>query len=102
MSIITVNATAKGLSLVEIATNQGSIIIELNQKKAPKTVKNFLRYVDEGAYDGTIFHRVIDNFMIQGGGFDPNMKRKETFKPIKNESNNDQPIAVIALGSITI
>ncbi len=88
LSIITVNATAKDLSLVEIATNQGSIIIELNHKKAPKTVKNFLRYVDEGAYDGTIFHRVIDNFMIQGGGFDPNMKRKETFKPIKNESNN--------------
>ncbi|MEK9727650.1 MAG: peptidylprolyl isomerase [Candidatus Margulisiibacteriota bacterium] len=74
--------------MVEIATNQGSIIIELNPKKAPNTVRNFLDYVDEGFYDGTIFHRVIDGFMIQGGGFESNMKRKDTKRPIRNESNN--------------
>jgi cyclophilin family peptidyl-prolyl cis-trans isomerase len=78
----------KNDQLVEIATNYGSIIIELNTKKAPKTVSNFLMYVDKGFYDNTIFHRVIDNFMIQGGGFDQSMNRKKTKKPIKNESNN--------------
>lgn len=74
--------------LVELVTNYGSIIIELNREKAPNTVKNFLTYVDEGFYDGTIFHRVIDNFMIQGGGFNENMTKRTTKKPIMNESNN--------------
>ena len=72
--------------MVEIITNHGSMVVELNTKKAPKTVKNFLGYVDSGFYDGTIFHRVIDGFMIQGGGFDEKMNKKETNAPIKNES----------------
>jgi peptidyl-prolyl cis-trans isomerase B (cyclophilin B) len=74
---------------VNMKTNLGSIIIELNAEKAPKTVANFLRYVNEGFYDGTIFHRVIDNFMIQGGGFKTNFKKKKkTHEPIRNEANN--------------
>lgn len=80
--------SAKPADLVELSTNYGSIIIELNQKAAPNTVKNFLNYVDEGYYDGTIFHRVINGFMVQGGGFDENMNKKKTMKPIMNESNN--------------
>jgi cyclophilin family peptidyl-prolyl cis-trans isomerase len=74
--------------LVEIATNYGAIIIELNEPKAPKTVANFLRYVDKGAYDDTIFHRVIEGFMIQGGGFDVDMKKRSADAPIRNEANN--------------
>lgn len=74
---------------VNMKTNFGSIIIELNAEKAPKTVENFLHYVKQGFYDGTIFHRVIDNFMIQGGGFTTNLKKKaNTDKPIRNEANN--------------
>ncbi len=73
---------------VEMVTNYGPIIIELDRKKAPATVKNFLNYVDTGYYDGTIFHRVIDGFMIQGGGFNDKMKKKKTNKPIMNEANN--------------
>lgn len=73
---------------VELTTNFGPIIIELNPKKAPVTVRNFLSYVDSGYYDGTIFHRVIDGFMIQGGGFDEKMNKKNTNKPIKNEAKN--------------
>ncbi|WP_069469775.1 peptidylprolyl isomerase [Candidatus Marithrix sp. Canyon 246] len=73
---------------VNIKTNLGSIIIELNDEKAPKTVANFLRYVKEGFYNGTIFHRVIGNFMIQGGGFTANFTKKATHKPIRNEANN--------------
>lgn len=67
-------------------TSEGTIKIELWADKAPATVKNFLEYVDEGFYDGTIFHRVIDNFMIQGGGFTPEMKQKSPHPPIKNEA----------------
>jgi peptidyl-prolyl cis-trans isomerase B (cyclophilin B) len=75
--------------IVEIDTSMGKIKAELYQDKAPITVKNFLRYVDEKHYDGTIFHRVIPDFMIQGGGFEPGMKeRKDTHSPIENESNN--------------
>src|SRR5438874_13152734 len=66
----------------------GKIEIELNRDKAPITVNNFLNYVDKKFYDGTIFHRVIENFMIQGGGFEPGMKEKPTQPPIKNESSN--------------
>lgn len=73
---------------VEMKTSQGTIQIELFEDQAPITVKNFLAYVDDKFYDGTIFHRVIDGFMIQGGGFDAGMKQKATKPPIKNESAN--------------
>lgn len=73
---------------VEMKTSQGSITLELYPEKAPKTVENFLKYVKGGFYKGTIFHRVIDNFMIQGGGFDTSLREKETFPPIQNEANN--------------
>ncbi|MCP4271061.1 MAG: peptidylprolyl isomerase A [Gammaproteobacteria bacterium] len=74
--------------VVEIDTTMGTILVELNHKRAPATVANFLYYVKKGYYDGTIFHRVIYNFMIQGGGFDTNHVQKPTRSPIKNESNN--------------
>ncbi|TQV76607.1 peptidyl-prolyl cis-trans isomerase [Aliikangiella marina] len=74
--------------MVTIETNLGNIKVALNEEKAPETVKNFLAYVDAGFYDGTIFHRVIENFMIQGGGFDKEMGRKMTNDPIKCESQN--------------
>jgi cyclophilin family peptidyl-prolyl cis-trans isomerase len=73
---------------VLMMTSLGDIELELDGDKAPKSVANFLRYVDEGFYDGTIFHRVINNFMIQGGGFTPDMARKENHSPIKNEAKN--------------
>jgi peptidyl-prolyl cis-trans isomerase B (cyclophilin B) len=73
---------------VNLQTSQGDILIELYADKAPKTVENFLTYVKEGFYDGTVFHRVINNFMIQGGGFEPGMKQKQTHAPIENEANN--------------
>jgi len=73
---------------VELDTNYGKIVLELDQEKAPITVKNFLSYVDSGHYNGTIFHRVISNFMIQGGGFKKDMSQKQTMAPIKNEANN--------------
>lgn len=73
---------------VTLTTNHGDITFELNAEKAPNTVANFLDYVREGHYDGTIFHRVIPNFMIQGGGFTPDMDQKETKEPIANEANN--------------
>jgi cyclophilin family peptidyl-prolyl cis-trans isomerase len=72
--------------VVLMKTSLGPIRIELWLGKAPETVKNFLQYVDEGFYDGTIFHRVIGNFMIQGGGFTPDMKQKPTHAPVKNEA----------------
>jgi cyclophilin family peptidyl-prolyl cis-trans isomerase len=73
---------------VVIETSQGDITVELDRQKAPNTVKNFLQYVDDGFYDGTIFHRVIPDFMIQGGGMTPDMSEKKTHDPIKNESGN--------------
>jgi cyclophilin family peptidyl-prolyl cis-trans isomerase len=73
---------------VELKTNRGSIVIELNQAKAPKTVANFLQYVKDGHYNGTVFHRVIDGFMIQGGGFDKDMREKSTRAPVENEAAN--------------
>ncbi len=73
---------------VEMDTTEGNIVIELNEAKAPITVENFKNYVDDGYYDGLIFHRVIDGFMVQGGGFDADMKQKGTKAPIKIESNN--------------
>lgn len=73
---------------VLLETTSGEIVLELNDKKAPITVKNFLKYVEKGHYDGTIFHRVINNFMVQGGGLDKKLNEKKTFAPIKNEANN--------------
>jgi peptidyl-prolyl cis-trans isomerase B (cyclophilin B) len=73
---------------VLITTNHGNITIELDAEKAPKTVENFLSYVADGHYDNTIFHRVIKDFMIQGGGFAPGMKQKETKAPVANEAKN--------------
>ena len=66
----------------------GVITVELDAEKAPKTVENFLKYVKKGHYNGTVFHRVIENFMIQGGGFEPGMKQRPTAAPIDNEANN--------------
>jgi len=74
--------------MIRMQTNKGVIEIELNEEKAPQTAKNFLDYVKQGFYDGTIFHRVIDGFMIQGGGLEPGMKEKRTGTPIKNEADN--------------
>ena len=71
---------------VLISTNYGDIKIELDKKAAPKTVENFVAYVNDKFYDGTIFHRTIKNFMIQGGGFDANMQEKSTKKPVENEA----------------
>ncbi|MHC4147771.1 MAG: peptidylprolyl isomerase [Planctomycetota bacterium] len=75
-------------NIVKLETSMGDIVIELNEQAAPVTVKNFLRYVQEGFYDGTIFHRVIHGFMIQGGGLTSEMAEKETREPITNEANN--------------
>ena len=69
-------------------TSQGNIVVELFPDKAPKTVANFLQYVKDGHFNGTVFHRVIDGFMIQGGGFDKDMNQKKTKAPIKNEAGN--------------
>lgn len=74
--------------MVTIKTNMGDIKVELFEKEAPKTVASFLRYVDEKHYDNTIFHRVIDNFMIQGGGFDTDFNQKPTNEPVENEAAN--------------
>lgn len=74
--------------MVKLHTNFGEITLELNAEKAPVTVANFLQYVDKGFYDGTIFHRVINGFMIQGGGFDTEMNQKSTDAEIKNEADN--------------
>lgn len=73
---------------VDLETSKGKIVLELYADKAPQTVKNFLAYVDSGYYDGTIFHRVIPDFMIQGGGFTAEMKKKSTQPPIQNEADN--------------
>lgn len=73
---------------VDINTNKGNIRVELDEVKAPLSSKNFLEYVDAGHYDGTVFHRVIPGFMIQGGGFEPGMKQKATKPPVTNEANN--------------
>ena len=74
--------------LVKLETSMGDITLELNADKAPATVANFLQYVKDGFYDGTIFHRIIPTFMIQGGGFDAKMNQKPTRTPIKNEADN--------------
>ena len=79
------------LPQVEIQTNMGAITVELDPTEAPQTVTNFLQYVENGFYQGTIFHRVIDGFMIQGGGFTTDFKQKETRAPITNEADNRLP-----------
>jgi len=73
---------------VKLHTNHGTITIELDAEKAPESVQNFIAYVEAGHYDNTLFHRVIDGFMIQGGGFEPGMKQKQTKAPVKNEADN--------------
>ena len=74
--------------IVTMQTNKGTMTLELDAEKAPATVANFVEYAKAGYYDGTIFHRVIPSFMIQGGGFEPGMKQKETRDPIANEADN--------------
>jgi peptidyl-prolyl cis-trans isomerase B (cyclophilin B) len=73
---------------VEMQTSKGTIRIELDEAKAPESARNFLEHVKKGHYDGTVFHRVIKGFMVQGGGFEPDMKQKPTGAPIRNEANN--------------
>ncbi|EGV34728.1 peptidylprolyl isomerase [Neisseria weaveri] len=86
LALATLNAQAETRALIE--TNMGKIELLLDEKKAPKTVKNFINYAEKGFYEGTIFHRVIDGFMIQGGGFTPDMAQKSTEKAISNEADN--------------
>lgn len=74
--------------MVRLKTNHGDILLDLNAEKAPLTVENFLQYVKDGFFNNTIFHRVIDGFMIQGGGMDPDMNQKTTRAPVKNEADN--------------
>jgi len=88
LSGATLGAHAAGNPQVALKTSMGEIVLELYPEKAPKSVENFLQYVKSGHYNGTIFHRVINNFMIQGGGFDKDMKQKPTNPPIENEAKN--------------
>ncbi|MGD1990996.1 MAG: peptidylprolyl isomerase [Chromatiales bacterium] len=74
--------------MIKMTTSKGDILIELDEEKAPISCANFRKYVEDGHYDGTIFHRVINNFMIQGGGFTPDMMQKTTREPIENEAKN--------------
>jgi peptidyl-prolyl cis-trans isomerase B (cyclophilin B) len=83
-----IHSTKGTKTMVKLHTNHGVITLQLDAEKAPVTVKNFLEYVNSGFYNGTIFHRVIGNFMIQGGGFEPDMTQKKTNAPIKNEAAN--------------
>jgi peptidyl-prolyl cis-trans isomerase B (cyclophilin B) len=87
-AIAALPAHAADAPRVKFATTQGVVVIELAQDKAPQTVENFITYVKDGFYDGTIFHRVIGNFMIQGGGFTEDFVQKPTLAPIKNEASN--------------
>ncbi len=87
-AVLAADAAPKAPPQVTLKTSMGVIVLELDQEKAPKSVANFLQYVKSGYYKGTIFHRVIDGFMIQGGGMDKNMKQKATGKPVQNEAQN--------------
>lgn len=89
-SALTINGAVHAAEAprVSLKTNMGELVLELYPEKAPKTVANFLEYVKSGHYDGTIFHRVISNFMIQGGGFDTEMTQKPTNPPVENEAKN--------------
>jgi peptidyl-prolyl cis-trans isomerase A (cyclophilin A) len=89
LALCAVTATAPSWAQkVKFTTSEGNFIVELEREKAPKTVENFLRYVKSGHYEGTIFHRVIDGFMIQGGGFTPDMNQKPTLSPISLEARS--------------
>lgn len=85
---LTLLATAAEAQIVKLSTNQGDIRIQLDAEKAPKTVANFVQYVKAGHYNGTIFHRVIENFMVQGGGYTPKLDQKPTRPPIPLEAGN--------------
>lgn len=87
LMIIATSAAAQNPNVL-LHTSHGDILIELNEKEAPISVENFLRYADAGHYDGLIFHRVIPGFMIQGGGFTPDMRQRDVGQPIKNEADN--------------
>jgi peptidyl-prolyl cis-trans isomerase A (cyclophilin A) len=87
-AILKIDCTKIKQPVVDLKTSMGDIFVQLNKKDAPISVKNFLRYVNSGFYAGTIFHRVIPGFMIQGGGFTPNLQQKATKPPIKNEAAN--------------
>ncbi|MGW3486249.1 peptidylprolyl isomerase [Streptomyces sp. NPDC001054] len=76
------------MTQVKLTTNRGDIVLELDEEKAPQTVANFVQYVKDGHYDGTIFHRIIDNFMVQGGGFDAKMVQRPTRGAVLNEADN--------------
>lgn len=88
VTAIALMCSAATAQKVRLTTSMGDVVLDLNREQAPKTVDNFLRYAKDGHYDGTIFHRVIDNFMIQGGGMSPDMKEKLTRPPIPLESRN--------------
>lgn len=88
LSFATENNMSDSQTKVKLTTSMGEIVIELNAEKAPISAENFVTYVKEGFYNGTIFHRVIPGFMAQGGGFDTDFKQKETHAPIKNEADN--------------
>jgi cyclophilin family peptidyl-prolyl cis-trans isomerase len=88
VSLLASSISAIAQPTVEIKTNKGVILVELNQEKAQNTVANFVKYAKDGFYSGTIFHRVISGFMIQGGGMDKNLNEKATREPIKNEADN--------------
>ncbi len=87
-AVLTAATSSTFAQKVNLSTSLGDIVVELDATKAPKTVDNFLQYVKAGHYDGTVFHRVIENFMIQGGGFTPDLKEKFTRAPIPLESRN--------------
>ena len=89
MLVLACNSSVSAGTLVVIDTTYGEIKVELDEQKAPISVKNFLAYADKGHYNGTIFHRVIKDFMIQGGGMDANLTPKPTDTPIKNEARNN-------------
>jgi len=91
---------AAGPKKVKLETSMGDIVLELSEDAAPVTVKNFLQYIEEGFYDGTIFHRVIPRFMIQGGGFTPDMKDKQTHPPIVNEYRLSNVRGTVAMAKI--
>jgi peptidyl-prolyl cis-trans isomerase B (cyclophilin B) len=88
LGVVAVNGARAANPVVVMETSMGTVKIELFEDKAPVTVKNFLTYVEDKHFDGTVFHRVIETFMIQGGGFEPGMKQKKTRDPIKNEASN--------------
>ena len=89
LTVISGPAWAKGNHpMIKLETSMGNIVLELDAENAPKSTENFIQYVKDGSYDGTIFHRIIDGFMVQGGGFDETMVQRPTREPIENEADN--------------